>query len=169
MIITPDNDVNGPPIPGIGPVVFLGGGITGCPDWQSDILSMIECENYFMVANPRRENWDMSSDSGEQIRWEYRWLDRADIVSFWFPCETLCPITLYELADVTRRVMYDQDSQGDRLELVVGAHREYERRFDIEYQTALRLGEDFHICASIELLAHRINRRLAWWWEEHGS
>jgi hypothetical protein len=173
MIITPDNDVNGPPLMGVVPVVFLAGGITGCPDWQTELIDLIEPEldpnQPYILANPRRLVWDMNSDSNDQIAWEYMWLDRADIISFWFPHETLCPITLYELADVTRRVMIDQDSQGDRLELVVGAHSDYQRRYDIEKQSQLRLGEDFHIARSLDTLSKRIVWRVEDWWKEHAS
>lgn len=163
VIVTPDTDNGSLPLKGAIPVVFLAGGITGCPDWQSDLIPEIECDDApFILANPRRAHWDMSIDSRDQITWEHAWLERADIVSFWFPQETPCPITLYGLADVTRRVMAD----GDNLDMVVGAHPEYQRLFDIEFQTQLRLGPNFHVAKSLDVLAGRINRRLNIWWED---
>jgi hypothetical protein len=54
-------------------------------------------------------------------------LHRADAISFWFPCETLCPITLYELGAWSR-----QDKP-----IFVGTHPDYKRRLDVQIQTEL--------------------------------
>lgn len=51
----------------------------------------------------------------------------ADAILFWFPCETLCPITLYELGAW---------SMSDK-PLFVGVHPAYQRRQDVEIQTRL--------------------------------
>jgi len=162
MIITPETDNGMLPIKGVVPVVFLAGGITGCPDWQSDLIDLIKCEGPFILANPRRVLWDMSTDSREQIAWEYAWLDRADIISFWFPCETLCPITLFELGDVGRRTMGKSDSSPS---LIVGAHPKYQHLFDIQQQMSLR-NPAFGVCDSLDVVASSVNQRLArWWWE----
>jgi len=59
-----------------------------------------------LVINPRRNAFDLTdpSVSVDQIKWEHRALQEADLVSFWFPHETLCPITLLELGvQITRR------------------------------------------------------------------
>lgn len=110
---------------------FLAGGITGCPDWQKEFISL--CENYKPViklrnilVNPRRNNFDVSNlnMSIEQIDWEYSHLRKCDILLFWFPKETLCPISLLELGAAMER----------EVTLIVGCHPEYQRRFDVEYQ-----------------------------------
>lgn len=51
------------------------------------------------MFNPRRDNWeDLSIEAlKEQVKWEHEALRQADLVFFWFPKETLCPITLFEL------------------------------------------------------------------------
>lgn len=113
--------------------VFLGGGITGCPDWQHDAATALDKLDDVLVVNPRRATWPMGDDAaGEaQVRWEFLSLERVNVHSFWFPEETLCPITLYELGAWTRRARW----------LVVGVHKNYERAFDVRLQTRLaRLG-----------------------------
>ena len=114
---------------GKGPAVFLAGGITGTEDWQSRVsrgLSSIEGS----VLTPRRELFPMGSpaEGQRQIEWEYRHLLRADLVAFWFPPETLCPIALFELGTCC----------SSEVPIVVGAHPDYARRFDICCQLELR-------------------------------
>ena len=108
--------------------LFLAGGITGCPDWQSEIVEMLR-DSDWMLFNPRRKDFPLTDPTAaaEQIRWEYDHLRNASAILFWFPCEALCPIALYELGawSMTNKPLF------------VGAHPEYERRRDIEIQTAL--------------------------------
>lgn len=110
--------------------VFLAGGISGCPDWQSEVIASVDAypwvDKTAILINPRRADFDTSNlnMSKDQIDWERRHLEAADLVLFWFPKETLCPITLLELGKcmVTGKP------------LVVGTHAEYARRFDVNYQ-----------------------------------
>src|SRR5437868_6025694 len=85
---------------GLGPAVFLAGGITGCPDWQADVIKMLADTNLTLLS-PRRRRYPMlnpeDAAAEEQITWEFRHLRLASAIVFWFPCETLCPIALYEL------------------------------------------------------------------------
>lgn len=75
-------------------------------------------------------------------------LHQARAVSFWFPCQTLCPITLYELG-----AWISSDKP-----VFVGLHPEYGRRIDVEIQTSLaRPG--FQPVYSLEDLAQQV---LAW-------
>lgn len=107
--------------------LFLGGGITNCPDWQAEIGGMLS--SYPGVAlNPRRSR-DFTGDIAvEQIQWEYQALRSVDTVLFWFPEETLCPITLLELGVFTQR---------PQTNLVVGTHPNYARRLDVITQLEL--------------------------------
>jgi hypothetical protein len=59
-----------------------------------------------------------------QIAWEQAALKVSDAVAFWFPPETLCPITLFELGVI---------SQTSK-KLMVGCHPDYQRKFDVEQQ-----------------------------------
>lgn len=79
--------------------LFLAGGITNCPDWQVDAIEMLDDGSDIVVANPRRDRLldYEGEDAAYQIRWEYEFLRRARMILFWFPKESVCPITLFEL------------------------------------------------------------------------
>jgi hypothetical protein len=119
--------------PGSLPAVFLAGGITGCSDWQQEIVSRLQ-DQPVVLLNPRRANFPINDPTAapEQIEWEHRHLRKADAIAFWFPFETLCPITLYELGAWS---VY-HDDRGPR-SLFVGVHPDYQRRQDVEIQTRL--------------------------------
>lgn len=107
--------------------VFLAGGITGCPDWQSELVAKLKDSSATLI-NPRRDDFDTSKPemSKEQIEWEFEHLAKAHVISFWFPKETLCPITLFELG-------------AHRLHehMIVGIEPGYQREFDIREQLRL--------------------------------
>lgn len=107
--------------------LFLGGGITNCPDWQANVVKMLEGTD-LVVLNPRRSSAFTGDIADEQIRWEYEALRAVKTVLFWFPKETLCPITLFELGVF---------SQRKDVRLIVGTHSEYARRFDVQVQMEL--------------------------------
>ena len=64
--------------------------------------------------------------SSFQIEWEHNHLSSSVIIMFWFPHETLCPITLLELG------LYCRTKH-----LVVGVDDNYQRRFDVIKQMSL--------------------------------
>ncbi len=108
-------------------VVFLAGGISNCPDWQKDAVEHLQYTN-LVVINPRRKFYDSSDEEARiQIEWEHKYLVMADIILFWFPKETLCPITLFEYGKYL----------VSKKPLVVGVHPDYKRRLDIQVQTRL--------------------------------
>jgi hypothetical protein len=108
--------------------LYLAGGITGCPDWQQEMVHLL-AQTELVIFNPRRQHFPIDDPSAaeEQIRWEHQHLRLASDILFWFPCETLCPIALYELGawSMTDKPIY------------VGVHPEYRRRQDIDIQTEL--------------------------------
>jgi len=107
--------------------LFLAGGITSCPDWQKEMVGKLSATSLTLL-NPRRVNWQMKPGvEEEQITWEKKHLLRADAILFWFPCETLCPIALYELGAWNARPK----------KLFVGCHPDYKRKKDVEIQTEL--------------------------------
>lgn len=138
----PDNEITWP-------FVFTAGGITGTWDWQAELASRLDHLDLIMV-NPRRANFPMGDEEEgkKQIEWEYKMLAKADLISFWFPNETLCPITLFELG------------KWLHTEPVVGCETGYERTFDVKVQTQLELGKEFEIAKSIDQLAFYIERSL---------
>jgi len=112
--------------------IFLAGGISKCPDWQAPVAERINRETNATIYNPRRDDFDMNAYedvSKAQIKWEYHALRMSQVNLFWFPCETLCPITLFELGGAIHRL-----HPGG---LMVGTHPDYERRFDIIEQSKL--------------------------------
>lgn len=131
---------------GPGKRLFLAGGISGCQDWQKDMVNSLKDENLVLI-NPRRKNFNTNNPEmeKEQIRWEFEELKKTDIASFWFPPQTLCPITLYELGKIS---MTDKP-------LFVGVDPGYARKNDIYIQTSL-LRPDVKIVDSIDKLVNQI-------------
>jgi hypothetical protein len=108
------------------PSLFLAGGITGCPDWQENIVHLLKDTNA-RIFNPRRANFPIHDPSAakNQIAWEYYYLANCDHISFWFPKESLCPIVLFELGRWS--------AQHGKF-IYVGMNPEYQRRQDVEIQ-----------------------------------
>lgn len=127
--------------------LFLGGGITSCPQWQPEIVKLLEDTN-LTILNPRRENFDVNNPDieKEQIIWEFKHLQKANAIMFWFPCETLCPITLFELGKWV--VGYKP--------LFIGCHPEYKRKNDVRIQVGLVMGKRQKIHDSLESIAKEI-------------
>jgi hypothetical protein len=87
------------------PSVFLGGTIDmgQSHDWQADIVAVLQKMDVLLL-NPRRKNWDSSWKQSkdnpqfrQQVEWELKALDDADIVVFYFAPGSQSPITLMEL------------------------------------------------------------------------
>lgn len=114
---------------GRGRALFLAGGISGCPDWQAEAAAEL-ADTALVLLNPRRAAFALSDPAAaeQQIVWEHGHLRAAHAILFWFPCETLCPITLYELGAW---------SMDPAKPLFVGTHPDYQRRQDVVIQTRL--------------------------------
>ena len=120
------------PAPGDGPSLFLAGGITACPDWQSDARALLT-NTPIVVFNPRRRQYSPADDTVEQqVAWEYHHLHLADLTLFWFPRSdprlTVQPLALLELGSA----LSEGRLQG-RL-IAVGADPGYPRRQDLQLQ-----------------------------------
>jgi hypothetical protein len=126
--------------------LFLAGGISNCPIWQSKLIRLLE-DTELTILNPRRKHFplDNSNIEEEQIGWEYNHLAKASAVSFWFPKETICPITLYELGKQSM----------DTKPIFIGVHPDYPRKKDIELQTRL-IRPEVKIVYSLENLGYQI-------------
>lgn len=111
--------------------IFLAGGITDCPDWQSIAERKIARHTDAVIYNSRRDSFDVNDPNAsvEQINWEFNALRASTINLFWFPFQTLCPITLLEYGTALVRI--------DPKNLICGTHKIYKRKFDIEEQTKL--------------------------------
>jgi hypothetical protein len=108
--------------------LFLAGGITDCPDWQQEVVQML-ADTELILINPRRSQFparDMDAIA-TQTKWELDHLRLSQEVLFWFPSETLCPITLYELGawSMTNKRLY------------LGIHPDYQKLLEVQAQIAL--------------------------------
>ena len=112
--------------------LFIAGGISNCPNWQREFAEMLRDED-ITCLNPRRKNFPMGDPNASvgQIKWEHDHLKKARAISFWFPKETLCPITLFELGKQA-----DLDKP-----LFLGVHPEYARKLDVRIQMMLERPE----------------------------
>jgi hypothetical protein len=126
--------------------LFLGGGITGCPDWRSDLRRALHGAPWVLL-NPRRTHFDIHDERAAQaqIEWEHHHLHLADAVLFWFCAESLQPITLYELGSWSRSAK----------PLFVGVHPGYARRIDVMAQTRLAR-PDVRVVDSLDALAAQV-------------
>lgn len=127
--------------------VFLGGGISGCPPWQDEAVNLFK-DSGLTIINPRRKDFDTNNKSMfyEQIEWEYWHLKLSAIKLFWFPKDTLCPITLFELG----KHLKDKN-------VFVGCDPLYQRAKDIFYQMQLDRNEGpVRISYSVEHLVNRV-------------
>lgn len=130
--------------------LFLAGGISGCPDWQQDIAALL-ADTPLALINPRRKDFPMHDPTAAQaqIEWEFKYLRLATMILFWFPCETLNPIVLYELGAWSM----------SRVPIFVGVHPDYQRRQDVEIQTKLARPK-VQIVYSLEALATSVKDAL---------
>lgn len=147
------------------PFIFLAGGISYCPDWQQYIIDKLNASKInATILNPRRKDFNIADRniSIQQIEWEYTMLqEHSEIILFWFPEETLCPIALFELGkELGLR------NKNSSKKLFIGCHPNYERRFDIEQQTRLVVkntyGFELEIVYSLDELAAQVIESLEW-------
>src|SRR5262249_6781880 len=130
--------------------VFLAGGISDAKNWQSQLVRLLRGIDA-TILNPRRAQFPAGNptENRRQIEGEFRHLAKADLVAFWFPPETLCPIALLELGIC---------AATNRL-LIVGTPPKSARRRDLKIQLRLRR-PDVQIVQSIGDLAAQITDTL---------
>ncbi len=126
--------------------LFIGGGITNCPDWQQEMVKKL-ADLPVTLLNPRRANFPIDDPLAdfEQIKWEHDHLCKATAIIFWFPSETLCPIVLYELGAW---------SMTDK-KIFVGTHPKYKRKQDVVIQTSL-VRPEIEVVSSLDELAEQV-------------
>jgi hypothetical protein len=128
--------------------LFLAGGITNCPDWQSVLIDDIKDIPNLTVYNPRRKNFPINDPkaSEQQITWEFNHLRDCDIAVFWFSQGSLNPIVLYELG------MWGNSNNRP---MIVGVDTEYERKQDVIIQTQLAKPDQF-VFQSLEAMSEEL-------------
>ncbi len=116
--------------------VFLAGGITGCRDWQKEVIDHLHAfvgrdDTQVVVYNPRQENFDIKNSNAtiNQITWEYHYLNKADIFSMYFVGgDQIQPICMYELGRYIKPCGEGQ---------VISTEKDYTRKMDVDIQVAL--------------------------------
>ncbi|MBN1911916.1 MAG: nucleoside 2-deoxyribosyltransferase domain-containing protein [Pirellulales bacterium] len=128
------------------PSIFLAGGISDCEPWQDRLVERL-AESNLTVLNPRQVAYpaDDAHAAENQIRWEFRHLQRATSHLFWFPPQTLCPMALFELGRWT----------GSKGPLFVGVDPKYGRKLDVEIQLRL-VRPDVEIVHQLKALADKV-------------
>lgn len=133
--------------------LFIAGGITSCPLWQPELVKLLE-DTDITILNPRRSNFG-DTRAQDQIAWEFKYLSRVEMISFWFPKETLCPITLFEYGKVLAQESLLPLDFIPKRKIFVGCHPEYQRKEDLIIQTGL-MNLGINIVHSLEDLAEQI-------------
>lgn len=138
--------------------LFLAGGISNCPDWQKEFCKKLNQYNGdLIVYNPRRVG-DLAkngSDAEYQIKWEHQYLAYATHMIFWFPEESVCPITLFELGKYCE-LFKNEDAAN---QIIVGIHPNYSRKFDLEIQLPL-ISDEIKIVYSLDDLFDETTKML---------
>lgn len=135
---------------GNGTGIFLGGGITECPNWQKQLTKRFAAEfinKPVTILNPRRVNFPIDDpDAAErQIKWEYEHLEMATAIIFWFSPPTLNPIVLFEFGKYMNRGR----------PLFVGCDPEYARTQDVLIQTKFERPE-IRVASSLKELSTQV-------------
>lgn len=107
------------------PSIFLGGGITGAPDWQKEAVELLK-PVFATCFNPRRPHGFLPPDHpnylqsySEQVDWEHQYLLLADVVLFWLPKEANSITTRFEIGWFYG-LNYRQNDEATRRSLAVG-------------------------------------------------
>jgi len=120
--------------------IFLAGGIQNTKEWQKEVIASLQKKfdsiDQVVVFNPRRENFPIHDPNAaqEQITWEYRMLETADIFSMYFAGGTSDqPICMYELGKHLER----RSRNNDLDRVIVSSEPDYKRVQDVKIQTRL--------------------------------
>ena len=120
--------------------VFLGGGITNCPNWQQEVIDKLsEFPDSVVVFNPRRDNFPIDDPNAaeEQIKWEFDALEDANVFTMYF-CDSPSdqPICMYELGRNILRMFEKYPDLGED-QIVVSVEEGYKRKNDVMIQADL--------------------------------
>ena len=123
-------------------ILFLAGGITNCPDWQLKTIEVLKStcsDERLIVCNPRRKNFPIGdeSETGRQIAWEFKWLEKMHIFSMYFSSGISDqPICMYELGRNILRMQMRFPADWEK-RVIITCEEGYKRRDDVLIQTIL--------------------------------
>lgn len=134
--------------------LFLAGGITNCPDWQTEVIEGLSHHSNLNIFNPRRTSYPMDDplEAERQITWEFDFLKDATEIAVWFSKGSMNPIVLYELGLWV--------NSRPEIPAFIGVHPDYPRKVDVEIQTKLARPE-IEIVYTIGQLCVQIDEHLA--------
>ena len=126
--------------------IFLAGGISGCPDWQSDTAHILN-QKGITVFNPRQLDFNGKGGIGYRghLRKNHQKLIDSKAILFWFPKESLNSIALFELGIACRL----------NKPLFIGVESGYCRAQDVVVQTKLARPE-IKVESSLQKLLEQI-------------
>lgn len=132
----------------------MAGGITSCPDWQTELIDKIGNYSDLTIFNPRRKEFSIADSdiSEEQIKWEFERLKESTVISVWFSSGSLNPIVLYELGTWV--------NARPEIPAFIGIDEEYTRKQDVRIQTRLARPE-IEIVNSLGSLAMQVKDYLS--------
>lgn len=123
-----------------GPSVFLAGGITGCPDWQTEAIQYLP--DWVTAYNPRRPDFPINDPNAgpQQMQWEAERLTSCTAILMWFPkpdrLAVVQPISFFELG------LY---VAGMCRPAAVGVDDGFSRAIDVRHQLQLSRGPRFRV------------------------
>lgn len=123
-------------------IIFLAGGITGCNNWQHDVIERLKYSidfDRYCIANPRRDDFsiDDKNEAFNQISWEFNTLEKCDIFSMYFVgSESDQPICMYELGRNVVR-MKEKYPRSWKHRIIVSIEDGYKRADDVNIQLSL--------------------------------
>lgn len=137
------------------PSLFLAGGISNCPNWQKPFVDFLQHRDV-IILNPRRDEYDPMMDQ-DQVTWEHDNIRKVSGHAFWFPAESVCPISLWHLGGIVGRTNWKSDKR-----LFVGTDPKYPRAKNLKIQLLLTVPH-VNVVSSLEELAtlvqHWIRRK----------
>jgi len=161
------------PAPGDGPVVFLGGGITGCPRWHDGVTdTLTRSGKPLVICNPNRAEFPIHDPSAgwEQVTWEQHHLHLPDVITLMhFPASdrtvTTQPVAMFELG----QILGENSGGGRRRRLVLCVDPGYPRVMDIGLlcrAESLRLGRPMpvihqHLAPALAEVLEHVDELLA--------
>ena len=123
-------------------IIFLAGGITGCNNWQHDVIEKLKHSidpDQYCIANPRRDDFLINDidKAFNQISWEFHALEACDIFSMYFVgSESDQPICMYELGRNVVR-MKEKYPKSWKHRIIVTIEDGYKRANDVNIQLCL--------------------------------
>ena len=120
---------------------FLAGKMVNTPDWQQQVIDELKQFNdteKLVIFNPRKFNKrPPPSILGDYIRWEFNFLEMADILAVYLP-KGESPSSIYELARNVYRISRDHPEEVSS-RIIISIEPGFEFKLDVNLQIVLAL------------------------------